>query len=134
MRYCALNATTDQPMPTPPPGGPIPADMKFVYLPRIRCHDCPGKLYTPGPETTVGNFEVHLKNRQHREKVDTRVGRATGKTGSSAVAAATAASAAQHATAAAASPAAAHGAAPPASSPGSGRGASGSAPPESSAS
>ena len=44
-----------------------------MYLPRIRCHDCPGKLYSPGPETTVGNFEVHLKNRQHRERVDGRV-------------------------------------------------------------
>ena len=35
--------------------------------------DCPGKLYTPGPETGVNNFEVHLKNRIHREKVERRV-------------------------------------------------------------
>ncbi|TPX13784.1 uncharacterized protein E0L32_005728 [Thyridium curvatum] len=68
MRYCAINAKTDQPLPAPAPGAPIPEDMTFVYLPRIRCLDCPGKLYTPGPEMGVGNFEVHLKNRQHREK------------------------------------------------------------------
>jgi len=54
-----------------------------MYLPRIRCHDCPGKLYTPGPEMTVGNFEVHLKNRQHRERVDGRVGGGTSTQASS---------------------------------------------------
>jgi SWI/SNF-related matrix-associated actin-dependent regulator of chromatin subfamily B protein 1 len=77
MRYCAVNAETEQPVPAPPSGQPIPPDIKFMYLPRIRCHDCPGKLYTPGPELTVGNFEVHLKNRLHREKVDQRVGHPT---------------------------------------------------------
>jgi len=41
---------------------------------RIKCHDCPGKLYTAGPGNTLSNFEVHLKNRQHRMKVATRVG------------------------------------------------------------
>jgi SWI/SNF-related matrix-associated actin-dependent regulator of chromatin subfamily B protein 1 len=60
------------PCPAPPQGQPIPSDLKWMYLPRIRCHDCPGKLYTPGPGMTVENFEVHLKNRQHRERVDTR--------------------------------------------------------------
>ena len=85
MRYCAVNAETEQPVQAPTAGQPIPADVKFMYLPRIRCHDCPGKLYTPGPEMTVGNFEVHLKNRLHREKVDQRVGRPTraGSQGSS---------------------------------------------------
>lgn len=79
MRHCAVSAVTDQPVALPAPGAPIPPGLKFAYLPRIRCHDCPGKLYTPGPETTVGNFEVHLKNRQHRERVDARVGKPTGK-------------------------------------------------------
>ncbi|KAL2064430.1 hypothetical protein VTL71DRAFT_4924 [Oculimacula yallundae] len=69
MRYSAVNTTTE--MPCPMPQGPTEG-IKYMYLPRIRCHDCPGKLYTPGPETTVGNFEVHLKNRQHRERVDAR--------------------------------------------------------------
>ncbi|TDL14318.1 SNF5-domain-containing protein, partial [Rickenella mellea] len=40
---------------------------------RIKCLDCPGKLYTPGPGETLNNFEVHLKNRQHRHKVSARV-------------------------------------------------------------
>ncbi|KAL1871872.1 hypothetical protein VTK73DRAFT_1840 [Phialemonium thermophilum] len=77
MRHCAVNVETELPVPPPPPGQPLPPDVKYMYLPRIRCHDCPGKLYTPGPEMTVSNFEVHLKNRLHREKVDRRVGRPT---------------------------------------------------------
>ncbi|KAL0578552.1 SWI/SNF chromatin-remodeling complex subunit [Marasmius crinis-equi] len=39
---------------------------------RIKCIDCPGKLYKPGPGETLSNFEVHLKNRQHRQRVDER--------------------------------------------------------------
>jgi SWI/SNF-related matrix-associated actin-dependent regulator of chromatin subfamily B protein 1 len=72
MRHCPVSTTTELPVPAPPQGTPTPEGIKYMYLPRIRCHDCPGKLYTPGPETTVGNFEVHLKNRQHRERVDAR--------------------------------------------------------------
>ncbi|KZT43362.1 SNF5-domain-containing protein [Sistotremastrum suecicum HHB10207 ss-3] len=40
---------------------------------RLKCLDCPGKLYTPGPEETLNNFEVHLKNRLHRKRVIERV-------------------------------------------------------------
>jgi len=40
---------------------------------RIRCRDCPGKLYTPGPGETLLNYEVHLKNRQHRQRVNDRL-------------------------------------------------------------
>lgn len=60
---------------------------------RIKCSDCPGKvslirclypmgvslmflstqLYTPGPGETLSNYEVHLKNRQHRQRVNDRV-------------------------------------------------------------
>ncbi|KAG8679550.1 SWI/SNF chromatin-remodeling complex subunit [Ceratobasidium sp. 394] len=40
---------------------------------RLKCLDCPGKLYTPGPEQTLTNFEVHLKNRTHRSNVNRRV-------------------------------------------------------------
>jgi len=76
MRYSAVNAATEMPCAAPPAGQPTPEGVKYMYLPRIRCHDCPGKLYTPGPETTVGNFEVHLKNRQHRERVDARIANA----------------------------------------------------------
>ncbi|KAJ6463898.1 hypothetical protein C8R45DRAFT_1024536 [Mycena sanguinolenta] len=41
---------------------------------RIKCLDCPGKLYTPGPGETLSNYEVHLKNRLHRQRVNDRIG------------------------------------------------------------
>jgi SWI/SNF-related matrix-associated actin-dependent regulator of chromatin subfamily B protein 1 len=76
MRYCAINADTNSFVSLPlPPGDPIPPNVQFAWLPRIRCKDCPGKSYTAGPETTVQNFEVHLKNRAHRERVVARLGR-----------------------------------------------------------
>ncbi|KIK95677.1 hypothetical protein PAXRUDRAFT_140130 [Paxillus rubicundulus Ve08.2h10] len=40
---------------------------------RIKCLDCPGKLYNPGPGDSLSNYEVHLKNRQHRTRVNNRV-------------------------------------------------------------
>ncbi|KAK4143671.1 SNF5-like protein [Dichotomopilus funicola] len=82
MRYCAQHADTGAPinLPIPLPAGadpsqppPPPAHVQFAWLPRIRCRDCPGKSYTAGPETTVQNFEVHLKNRIHRERVMARL-------------------------------------------------------------
>ena len=76
MRYCAINTDTNSFVPLPlslQPGEPIPANIQFAWLPRIRCRDCPGKSYTAGPEMTVQNFEVHLKNRAHRERVMARL-------------------------------------------------------------
>lgn len=81
MRYCAINTDTNSVVSLPLPGGggePVPPNVQFAWLPRIRCRDCPGKLYTAGPETTVQNFEVHLKNRAHRERVLTRLGKGEG--------------------------------------------------------
>ena len=72
MRYTAVSTVTDMPI-TLKLNEPSPSDTKFMYYPRIKCLDCPGKLYTPGPETGVNNFEVHLRNRLHREKVERRV-------------------------------------------------------------
>lgn len=40
---------------------------------RIKCLDCPGKLYNPGPGDTLANYEVHLRNRQHRSRVNNRI-------------------------------------------------------------
>ncbi|KDR74964.1 hypothetical protein GALMADRAFT_249934 [Galerina marginata CBS 339.88] len=40
---------------------------------RIKCLDCPGGLYTPGPGETLSNYDVHLKNRQHRQRVNERL-------------------------------------------------------------
>ena len=73
MRYSVFNK--DEQLVPAPNATESAENYKFWYLPRIRCHDCPGKLYTPGPEMTVGNFEVHLKNRFHREKVEQRMAR-----------------------------------------------------------
>lgn len=72
MRYSPVDKITETPVPAPPAGAQTPDNIKYMWLPRIRCNDCPGKLYTPGPDTTVENFEVHLKNRVHRERVDAR--------------------------------------------------------------
>ncbi|KAJ5568128.1 hypothetical protein N7450_010614 [Penicillium hetheringtonii] len=72
MRYSAVDRESLAPVANPnnlPPGQKV----KYQYLPRIRCLDCPGKLYTPGPGTTVENFEVHLRNRQHKERVEERM-------------------------------------------------------------
>jgi len=35
----------------------------------------PGRIYSLGPAETLNNFEVHLKNRGHRENVQARVGK-----------------------------------------------------------
>ncbi|EEB97402.1 hypothetical protein MPER_03286 [Moniliophthora perniciosa FA553] len=40
---------------------------------RIKCIDCPGKLYKIGPGETLSNFDIHLKNRQHRQRVNERL-------------------------------------------------------------
>jgi SWI/SNF-related matrix-associated actin-dependent regulator of chromatin subfamily B member 1 len=55
-----------------PRGAPLPPNAKAQYVPRIRCVDCPGKLYTAGPGQTIENFEVHLANRLHKANVDKR--------------------------------------------------------------
>lgn len=72
MRYTAVSRATDLPVHNRP-HEQAPEDVKYMYYPRIKCLDCPGKLYTPGPDTGVTNFEVHLKNKAHRERVDARV-------------------------------------------------------------
>ncbi|GAA5869745.1 hypothetical protein JCM1840_000577 [Sporobolomyces johnsonii] len=40
---------------------------------RIRCLDCPGKLYNLGPGETLDGFLVHFKNRVHRGNVEARL-------------------------------------------------------------
>ena len=54
------------------PGDPPPEGTRIMFMPRIRCNDCPGKLYTAVPGRVVDDFEVHLRNRGHREKVGLR--------------------------------------------------------------
>lgn len=54
----------------------LPSNHKAYFLPRIRCLDCPGKLYNAGPEQSVTNFEQHLKNKGHMQNVAKRKGAA----------------------------------------------------------
>ncbi|OKL57645.1 hypothetical protein UA08_06986 [Talaromyces atroroseus] len=75
MRYSAVDTSTMMPVATSNTTYPN-TKVKYQYLPRIRCLDCPGKLYTPGPGMTVENFEVHLRNRQHKERVEGRIAKA----------------------------------------------------------
>ncbi|KAI1761734.1 SNF5-domain-containing protein [Hypoxylon sp. FL1150] len=79
MRYSAVDTNTGMPVALPQPGQAVPPNVRFYFLPRIRCLDCPGKLYTPGPDMSASNFEVHLKNKLHKEKVELRLGSANGK-------------------------------------------------------
>ncbi|KAK3618617.1 SWI/SNF chromatin-remodeling complex subunit [Elasticomyces elasticus] len=53
-------------------GAPPPPGIRFKYLPRIRCNDCPGKLYTAIPGKVIDDFTVHLKNRLHCNAVQER--------------------------------------------------------------
>ncbi|KAF2964733.1 hypothetical protein GQX73_g8842 [Xylaria multiplex] len=73
MRYSGMDTNTGMPYPIPQGGQPAPPHVRFYFLPRIRCLDCPGKLYTPGPDTSASNFEVHLKNKAHKERVEARL-------------------------------------------------------------
>lgn len=73
MRPYAINIATDK--STAPaaatPGDPAPTsgEVRWQYLPRIKCNDCPGKVYTAVPGKVVEDFAVHLRNRVHRQKV-----------------------------------------------------------------
>ncbi|KAF2152489.1 SNF5-domain-containing protein [Myriangium duriaei CBS 260.36] len=95
MRFSTLNAATSEPIrfdtSSLSPGSPAPTGSvkdadgkilaekaKFAWLPRIKCNDCPGKLYTAQRENTEGAFEVHLKMRRHRENVEARLKRSAG--------------------------------------------------------
>ncbi|GAA5832924.1 hypothetical protein JCM11251_000532 [Rhodosporidiobolus azoricus] len=55
---------------------PKPADATVQEW-RIRCLDCPGKLYNLGPGETLDGFLVHFKNRNHRLNVEARLGKGT---------------------------------------------------------
>lgn len=71
MRQVLVDTLSGNPVPHNTPM--VPGRHIYDYMPRIRCVDCPGKLYTPGPGETVDNFEIHLRNRLHRERVDARI-------------------------------------------------------------
>lgn len=74
MRYSIIDQNTLQSVKqdTLSASATLPSGYKAQYLPRIRCVDCPGKLYNVGPEHTVGNFQMHLNNKLHKENVKKR--------------------------------------------------------------
>lgn len=90
MRFAAIDAETGGParidIRNLPPGSSPPdpvalpnsdkkQKVKWMYVPRIKCTDCPSKLYNavPPPEDTAGKFEVHLTNSKHRAAVRERL-------------------------------------------------------------
>jgi SWI/SNF-related matrix-associated actin-dependent regulator of chromatin subfamily B member 1 len=75
MRFNIIDQKTNSPAPVDAAisNGQLLPGYKAMYLPRIRCIDCPGKLYTAGPGHSVENFEVHLKNRAHKRAVEKRL-------------------------------------------------------------
>ncbi|KAK5137193.1 hypothetical protein LTR08_000698 [Meristemomyces frigidus] len=74
MRPYAVDLNTHKTVKTNlEPGAGPPPNVKLQFMPRIRCHDCPTKLYTALPESVIDDFEVHLRNRKHRDTVQTRL-------------------------------------------------------------
>ncbi|KAI6791092.1 SNF5-domain-containing protein [Hortaea werneckii] len=61
------------------PGTGPPAGYRLAWLPRIRCNDCPGKLYTAVPGRVIEDFDVHLRNRKHLDEVRKRQQREAGQ-------------------------------------------------------
>lgn len=51
----------------------VPSYISLSIQPRIKCHDCPGKLYNAGEGQTLSNFSVHMKNSKHRKNVENRL-------------------------------------------------------------
>jgi SWI/SNF-related matrix-associated actin-dependent regulator of chromatin subfamily B member 1 len=72
MKYSPVDAQTSAPV-RPGQDAVKPENIKHQFLPRIKCNDCPGKIYTAGPEHSAGNFEVHLRNRVHKDRVEARL-------------------------------------------------------------
>ncbi|KIV95434.1 hypothetical protein, variant [Exophiala mesophila] len=72
MKHTAMDPKTQKLVPSNEASKALP----HKYVPRIRCLDCPGRVYMTGPGTTAESFEAHLKNRNHRIAVDARVAKA----------------------------------------------------------
>ena len=68
MKHTAIDPKTHSIVPATPENVAFP----HKYVPRVRCGDCPGKIYVP-----VG-FESHLKNKRHRENVEARMSKEKG--------------------------------------------------------
>ncbi|KAG4437128.1 hypothetical protein IFR05_007390 [Cadophora sp. M221] len=73
MRHYPVSTVTNMPCSEPAAGQPVPADVKYMWIPRIQCEDCPAKLYIPGSSRSVTNFVFHLKNQMHTSNVEKRL-------------------------------------------------------------
>jgi len=71
MRHCAIDPKTDVVFSLAK-GQKPPPEARYMYLPRIKCLDCPGKSYTAGPGMTATNFRTHLKNNNDHKRNVTR--------------------------------------------------------------
>lgn len=45
---------------------------KLQLLPRVRCLDCPNKLYVARPGAVIDDLGIHMRNRLHRQSVNLR--------------------------------------------------------------
>lgn len=73
MRPYAIDLSTNKAVkPNLEPGAGPPSGHRLAWLPRIRCNDCPGKLYTAVPGRVIEDFDVHLRNRAHLAAVQRR--------------------------------------------------------------
>jgi SWI/SNF-related matrix-associated actin-dependent regulator of chromatin subfamily B protein 1 len=73
MKWTLLDKTTGAVVRQDRSDGVPPENISYGWVPRIKCNDCPGKQYTAAPDNAADNFEVHLKNRLHQQRVDQRV-------------------------------------------------------------
>ncbi|KAG4441376.1 hypothetical protein IFR05_003133 [Cadophora sp. M221] len=70
-RIVYYDAITDQRC-AGPQAGESSEGRRYTHKLRIQCHDCPGELYKPGPETSVGMFEMHLNSSRHMKRALSR--------------------------------------------------------------
>ncbi|KAI9686343.1 MAG: SWI/SNF chromatin-remodeling complex subunit [Bathelium mastoideum] len=71
MRSTPISTTTNEPIRQEQLAAEQDAGtVKWQYVPKVKCVDCPGRLYN----FPVENFEVHLRNRQHLGNVARRIG------------------------------------------------------------
>ncbi|KAF3402316.1 hypothetical protein DPV78_003647 [Talaromyces pinophilus] len=72
MLYAAFDISTMMPVVATNTDYPNPK-LKYQFLPRIQCLDCPEELHVPGPGMSVRNFKMHLEESQHTQRLEERV-------------------------------------------------------------
>jgi SWI/SNF-related matrix-associated actin-dependent regulator of chromatin subfamily B member 1 len=73
MKWMPFDKTSGQPLKHDELARVPEEDRSYGWVPRIKCNDCPGKQYTAAPNNAAENFEIHLRNRQHQQRVDNRL-------------------------------------------------------------